>query len=92
MVAGGMAVDADYFHLICRLQYLASEVGSEGCEIKDLESGLIDFPTIWEGREVFLCWKLGEPEVEFWHEIDAGFAGRQPLKTNPLKARPDSEH
>ena len=78
--AGGMPVDARYFHLICKLQSLAAEIGDEGCEIKDVQSGLIDFPTIWEGREVFLCWQLGEPEVSFWHEIDDGFAGRQPLK------------
>jgi hypothetical protein len=77
---GGMPVDGHYFHLICNLQTVATEIDSKGCQIKDLESGLIDFPTIWEGREVYLCWKLGESEVSFWHEVDAGFAGRQPLK------------
>jgi hypothetical protein len=80
--AGGMSVDSCYFHLICKLHSLTSEICAEGCEIKDLHKGLVDFPTIWEGREVFLCWQLGEPEVNFWHEIDAGFAGRQPLKTD----------
>src|SRR5690606_16016726 len=44
-----------------------------------LEYGLIDFPTTWGGRWVYLCWHLGEPAIEAWHEIDAGFAGRQPL-------------
>ncbi len=44
-----------------------------------LEYGLIDFPTIWEGREVYLCWRRGEPRIEAWHEVDGGFAGRQPL-------------
>lgn len=42
-----------------------------------LEHGLLDFPTLLEGRVVFLCWKLGEPEVLYWHEVDGGFAGRQ---------------
>jgi hypothetical protein len=41
--------------------------------------GLCDFYSVMDGREVFLCWRLGEPEVSYWHELDAGFAGRQPL-------------
>jgi hypothetical protein len=50
-----------------------------GCELKDLAQGLIDFPSIREGRTVYLCWRLGEERVAFWHELEAGFAGRQPL-------------
>ena len=50
-----------------------------GCELKDIEQGLVDFPALREGREVYLCWRLGEGEVAFWHELEAGFAGRQPL-------------
>ena len=42
-------------------------------------SGLVDFPSEMNGRHVLLCWRLGEPEVQFWHEVDAGYAGRQPL-------------
>ena len=84
---GGMPVDGRYFHLICSLQTVATEIDSKGCQIKDLEGGLIDFPTVWEGREVFLCWKIGELEVGFWHEIDAGFAGRQPLSNGCTKKR-----
>jgi hypothetical protein len=48
-------------------------------ELKDLSSGLVDFPTLREGREVYLCWWLGEDEVAFWHELTTGFAGRQPV-------------
>jgi hypothetical protein len=48
-------------------------------ELKDYVTGLIDFPCWMNEREVFLCWRLGEPEVSHWHEIDAGFAGRQKL-------------
>jgi hypothetical protein len=50
-----------------------------GIELKDLDDGLVDFPAMREGRTVFLCWKLGEPEVAYWHEITSGFAGREPL-------------
>jgi hypothetical protein len=48
-------------------------------ELKDLQRGLIDFPANYEGRTVFLCWELGEPEVGFWHEITSGYDTRQPL-------------
>ncbi len=50
-----------------------------GCELKDLAQGLIDFPSLREGRQVCLCWRLGEERVAFWHEVEAGFAGRHPL-------------
>lgn len=56
------------------------QVTTMGIDIKSLEHGLIDFPSLLEGRVVFLCWRLGEgPTIRFWHDIDAGFAGRQPL-------------
>jgi hypothetical protein len=48
-------------------------------QIKDLDRGLIDFPAIVGGREVFLCWEKGEKDVEFWHELDSGYSGREPL-------------
>lgn len=47
--------------------------------IKDLERGLVDFPAIHNGREVFLCWEKAEDDIGFWHELDSGFAGREPL-------------
>lgn len=50
-----------------------------GVEIKDPETGLCDFVALREGREVYLCWRLGEKRVEFWHEMHSGFAGRKPL-------------
>lgn len=50
-----------------------------GVEIKDLEHGLIDFPAERDGRVVYLCWRLGEDQVSFWHETDGGFLGRQAL-------------
>jgi hypothetical protein len=48
-------------------------------QIKDLSRGLLDFPAIVEGKEVFLCWEEGEDDIEFWHELDTGYAGRQKL-------------
>ncbi len=50
-----------------------------GCEVKDLELGLVDFRSQREGREVYLCWRVGEATISYWHELDAGFGGRQPL-------------
>jgi len=50
-----------------------------GCELKGVRQGLVDFPALRDGREVYLCWQYDEPEIAFWHEVDAGFAGRQPL-------------
>jgi hypothetical protein len=50
-----------------------------------LEHGLIDFPTTWEGRTVLLCWHRGEPLIEAWHELDAGFAGRQELTLEQVR-------
>lgn len=82
-LSGGMLADPRYVALLTRLQTLVEDICSEGCHLKDLESGLVDFPTLWEGREVYLCWKLGESEVGHWHEIEAGFAGRRALNNDP---------
>ncbi|WP_165233451.1 DUF2203 domain-containing protein [Aquisphaera insulae] len=65
-----------------RLQGYADELKDLGIELKSDEIGLIDFRTLMNGREVYLCWRLGESEVLFWHELDAGFAGRQSLKSH----------
>lgn len=48
-----------------------------GCQIKDLETGLVDFPTLYNDKEVYLCWKLGETGIGFWHHIEDGFRGRR---------------
>ena len=50
-----------------------------GVQIKDFDRGLLDFPHLREGREVFLCWELDEDDIEFWHDIDTGYAGRERL-------------
>jgi hypothetical protein len=56
------------------------ELGDLGVEFKGFEQGLVDFPSEMDGRPVYLCWKLGETAVMFWHEVDAGFAGRRQLE------------
>jgi hypothetical protein len=58
--------------------YIA-EIRQLGVEIKGIDSGLVDFPAEVDGRPVLLCWQLGEESVQYWHEEDAGFAGRQPV-------------
>lgn len=50
-----------------------------GCEVKDPELGLIDFPSLRDGREVYLCWRLGEERIAYWHDLETGYLGRQPL-------------
>jgi hypothetical protein len=62
-----------------QLQEYVEELRQIGVEPKSATEGLVDFPTLIEGRSAFLCWKLGEPEVAYWHELSAGFRGRQPL-------------
>ncbi|HEY4131758.1 MAG TPA: DUF2203 domain-containing protein [Gemmatimonadaceae bacterium] len=55
------------------------ELDELGIQLKDPRLGLVDFPSEVDGRTVLLCWRFGEPEVQFWHELDAGYAGRRPL-------------
>lgn len=62
------------------IRALVTELAELGVEVKDVDQGLIDFRADREGREVYLCWKLGEgPRILYWHELDTGFAGRQRL-------------
>lgn len=60
-----------------RLAQITQEVDDRGIILRDPDSGLLDFPSLREGREVYLCWLLGEERIGFWHEVDVGFAGRQ---------------
>ena len=60
-----------------RINLLAHDIQAVGGVIKDLDNGLVDFPALRNGREVYLCWKYGGQKIEFWHEIDSGFSDRQ---------------
>ena len=62
-----------------RLRDIVQEINGSGIILRDAARGLVDFPAFWEGREVYLCWVLGESSIQFWHEIYTGFSGRQPL-------------
>ena len=62
-----------------RLQTLVDELGGIGCELKDYQTGLVDFVGRHQGRDIYLCWKLGEGKIAYWHELHTGFAGRQPV-------------
>jgi len=61
------------------LESVVDEIQASGVVLKDIQLGLIDFPAEREGEVVYLCWQFGEPEVAFWHRMEDGFAGRQPL-------------
>jgi hypothetical protein len=66
---------------------VAEEIAGRGIRFPQggLEHGLVDFPTTWQGRWVYLCWRSGEPRVGMWHEVDAGFAGRRPLTADQAR-------
>jgi hypothetical protein len=63
------------------LQEYVDELTSIGVELKDYQTGLIDFPGRHQHRDVYLCWRLGEEEIGYWHELHTGFSGRQPIST-----------
>ncbi len=74
---GGNRALSAMFQEFTRLDALVHSIQDTGALIKDINIGLLDFPALKDGREVYLCWKHGEERVQFWHETDAGFAGRQ---------------
>lgn len=74
-----LAIRNDIERLAERISGYIDELSSIGCLFKGFEDGLVDFYGRRDGRDIFLCWRLGEPAVIYWHELDAGFAGRQPV-------------
>lgn len=72
-------VGARYIEAVSHLMYLLQQVKDMGVHIKDVDKGLCDFPYMRNGRVVYLCWHLGEDTITHWHDIEAGFAGREPL-------------
>ena len=68
-----------WIRALAEMQKLLGEFQRRDVQIKDLERGLLDFPAIIGGREVFLCWEQDEDNVEFWHDLDTGFSGRERL-------------
>jgi hypothetical protein len=86
-LTGGMFLDVDRVKrqrasLESQLQQAKdslAEIDAIGVQVKDLDTGLLDFPCLIDGETVLLCWKMGESRIEFWHTLDAGFRGRRPL-------------
>ena len=76
---GGGKTGSEYSVEAYNLYSAIERIREEGVVLKDLEMGLLDFPHEREGRVVFLCWHPPEEHIAFWHEIDAGYAGREPL-------------
>ena len=76
---GGSRLTAELLEVFERLRADVRAIEAMGVQVKDLETGLLDFPSEREGVVVFLCWRFDEPSVAHWHPIDSGFAGRQPL-------------
>ncbi len=77
---GGVPAGAAYATALTELTVHTAELEGLGVQLKDFERGLVDFPSLREGRVVLLCWQMGEgDELEWWHDVDAGFAGRTPL-------------
>jgi hypothetical protein len=68
-----------------RLKAAIEKLQEYGCVVKDLDIGLIDFPTLFQGREVYLCWRMGEPGIQYWHGVDEGFAGRKQIDSDFLE-------
>src|SRR5262249_20715390 len=98
IMLGGSRIDPDRFSDAkkakeesgVRLRELMEEIEELGCLVKDLDIGLVDFPCRLGGREFYLCWKLGEPRIQFWHSMDEGFAGRKPLNEKMFRQMPRS--
>lgn len=75
---GGSMVNA-WARTLVEVNAILAEFYRREIQIKDLDRGLVDFPALIGGKEVFLCWEKDEDDIEFWHELDSGFAGREPL-------------
>jgi hypothetical protein len=73
----------DRQRIASRLTELATEIEQVGCELKDYETGQVDFPAVFHGREVVFCWKLGEDRITAWREPFEGYGSRQPLEETP---------
>jgi hypothetical protein len=76
---GGSPKNEEWRTTLARVAELITRLEEWEIELRDVDTGLIDFPTTIEGEDAYLCWRLGEPDVAYWHTVDGGFAGRRPL-------------
>ena len=94
---GGMSIDiaavqrrkTTFEALVQRAKDSLQEIDAIGVQVKDLDTGLLDFPCLLEGEAVLLCWKRGEPRIEFWHRMEDGFRGRQPIDARFRRTAPE---
>jgi hypothetical protein len=94
---GGMKVDIPDVQrrrttleaLVQRAKDSLQEIDAIGVQVKDIEAGLLDFPCVLEGETVLLCWKRGEPRIGFWHRMEDGFRGRQPIDGRFRRTAPE---
>jgi hypothetical protein len=87
LMMGGITIDyesvarvrSEHNHLISKINDALERIQATGCVVKDLDTGLLDFPAILKNEEVYLCWRLGEDRIRFYHRQDEGFSGRKPI-------------
>jgi hypothetical protein len=87
LVMGGVTIDydvaarmrSDHNRTITKVKDALDQIHATGCLVKDLETGLVDFPAVLKNEEVYLCWRLGEDRIRFYHRQDEGFANRKPI-------------
>ncbi|MFP5226716.1 MAG: DUF2203 domain-containing protein [Acidobacteriota bacterium] len=99
-VSGGMFIDLAVAQkrkitleaLVQRAREALEEIDAAGVQVKDLDTGLLDFPFVLDGETVLLCWKRGEGQIDFWHRMEDGFAGRQPIDARFHRTPPDKLH
>jgi hypothetical protein len=100
LVSGGLHVDIGAAQkrrltleaLVERAKDAIEEISDSGVQVKDLDTGLLDFPCLLEGETVLLCWKRGESRIEYWHRVEDGFAGRQPIDARFGRNAPEKLH
>jgi hypothetical protein len=76
---GGGSPGREVGEAFLKVRALLGELAELGLVVRDIDRGLVDFPSVIDGREAYLCWRLDEGEVGYWHDLDAGYGGRQPL-------------
>ncbi len=97
LVRGGILVDygrmadlkLEKDNSVNELREALQQIESSGCLVKDLDIGLVDFPCLVNEHEIYLCWKLGEQHIGFWHHTDEGFTGRKPIDKEVMEGQDD---
>jgi hypothetical protein len=94
-IMGGLTVDyegaarlrADLNRVVAKVKEVIDQIQATGCIVKDFDTGLVDFPSVIKDEEVYLCWRLGEDRIRFYHRQDEGFAGRKPIDPEDTGSR-----